>query len=114
MAAQAATFNFVKATGTETFAIDAYVPDAVATKICFNGSGLAASTSDVYWLAPEDCYLVDISGAAPTAVGAIITFTGSNQTNHTFRWANQLATLANRMKHKVFVPANTQFGALQY
>jgi hypothetical protein len=114
MAATAATFNFVLADGTETYAVDAYVPDAISTKICYNGSGLAASTSDVYWQAPKDCYLVDISGAAPTAVGAIITFTGANQTNHTFRWSNQLATLANRMKHKVFVPAGTQFGALQF
>lgn len=67
MAAQAATFNFVAADGTETYAIDAYVPDAVATKITFNGSGLAGTGSDVYWQAPKDCYLVDISGAAPTA-----------------------------------------------
>lgn len=114
MAAQAATFIFVSADGKETFSVDAYVPDAVATKLTFNGSGLAASTSDVYWQAPVDCYLVDISGAAPTAVGGIVTFTGANQTNKTFRWANQLATLSNRAKHKIPVPAGTQFGVLQY
>jgi hypothetical protein len=114
MAATAATFNFVSVNGERQYAVDAYVPDAVATKITFNGSGLAVVGSDNFWQAPEDVYLVDISGAAPTAVGGIITFTGANQTNHTFRWANQLATLSNRMKHKVRVPAGTQFGALQF
>jgi len=114
MAAQAATFVLVAADGSETYTPDVYVPDATGTKLTFNGSGLAASTSDTYWQAPKDCYLVDISGAAPTAVGAILTFTGAIQSNHTFRWANQLATLSNRMKHKVFIPAGTQLGALQF
>jgi len=113
MAASNATLICVGKSG-QTYSVDAYVPDAVATKIAFNGSGLAASTSDVYWQAPEDVFLVDISGAAPTAVGAVLTFTGAIQSNHTFRWANQLATLSNRMKHKVPVPIGTQFGALQF
>jgi hypothetical protein len=114
MAAQNGNFVFQSADGKQTYCVDAYIPDATGTKICFNGSGLSASTSDTYWQAPEDVYLVDISGVAPTAVGAILTFTGSIQSGHTFRWANQLATLATRQKHKVFVPAGTQFGALQF
>lgn len=114
MAAQNANFNFVSADGKTTYCVDAYIPDAVATKLTFNGSGLAGTASDTFWQAPEDVYLVDISGAAPTAVGAILTYTGQIYSNHTFRWANQLATLANRQKHKVFVPAGTQFGALQF
>ena len=114
MAAQAGTFVFVAADGSETYTIDTYIPDATGTKLTYNGSGLAASTSDTYWQAPVNCYLVDIVGAAPTAVGGIITFTGALQTNKTFRWANQLATLSNRMKHKIFIPAGTQVGALQF
>lgn len=114
MAAQAGTFNFVAADGSETYAVDTYIPDAVSTKLTFNASGLAGTGSDTYWQAPKDCYLVDISGAQPSAVGAVITFTGALQSNHTFRWANQLATLSNRMKHKIFVPAGTQVGALQF
>ena len=114
MAATAATLVFAAANGSQTYSVDAFVPDAVATRLTFNATGLAASTSDAYWQAPEDCYMVDITGAAPTAVGGVITFTGSIQNGKTFRWANQLATLANRMKHKVFVPAGTQFGILQH
>jgi len=114
MAAQAGTFVFVAADGSETYSVDVYIPDAVATRLTFNATGLAASTSPEYWQAPEDCYLVDIVGAAPTAVGGVITFTGSVQNGKTFRWANQLATLATRMKHKIFIPAGTQVGALQH
>lgn len=114
MAAQAGTFVFVAADGSETYTVDTYIPDATGTKLTFNGSGLAGTGSDTYWQAPKKCYLVDIVGAAPTAVGAVITFTGAIQTNKTFRWANQLATLSNRMKHKIEVPAGTQVGALQF
>jgi len=114
MAAQAGSMVFVGAETGTIHVVDIYIPDATATYLTFNGVGLAASTSNAYWAAPENCYLVDISGAAPTAVGAVITFDGSPVKNQTFRWANQLATLATRLKHKVFVPAGTQVGALQY
>lgn len=114
MAAQNGNMVFQSADGKQTYCIDVYIPDATGTKLTFNASGLAGSTSDTYWQAPEDVYLVDISGAAPTAVGAICTATGSIMSGHTFRWANQLATLATRQKHKVFIPAGTQFGALQF
>lgn len=114
MAAQAGTIYFESADDGEVFAVDIYIPDAVSTYLTFNGVGLAASTSTTYWAAPEDCYLVDISGAAPTAVGGVITFDGSPVKNHTFRWANQLATLATRAKHKLFIPRGTQVGALQF
>jgi hypothetical protein len=114
MAAQNGTFVFVRADNGEVYTVDTYIPDAVATNLTFATVGLAGSTSNGYWAAPADCYLVDISGAAPTAVGATILFDGSPVKNHTFRWANQLATLATRLKHKLFVPAGTQVGALQY
>ena len=114
MADTASTFVFVAANGSQTYSIDAFNPDAVATTIKFNATGKALTTSTGYWQAPEDVYLVDITGAAPTAVGGVMTFTGSIQNGKTFRWANQLASLANRMKHKVFVPAGTQFGVLQH
>jgi len=113
MAATAATFTFVGRSG-QTYTVDAYVPDAVATNLTFNPSGLAASTSPNYWKAPEACTLVDISGAAPTAVGGTITLSGALYTGKTFRWANQLATLANRQKHAIPIPAGEQVGVLQF
>jgi len=113
MAAQNGTFVFVGASG-QTYTVDVYIPDAVATNLTFNSSGLAASTSPNYWKAPEPCTLVDISGAAPTAVGATITLSGALYTGKTFRWANQLATLSTRMKHRIPIPAGEQVGALQF
>lgn len=114
MAATAATFVFIGNRSGQTYTVDAYVPDATGTNLTFNSSGLAASTSPVYWKAPEDCTLVDISGAAPTAVGATLTLSGALYTGKTFRWANQLATLSTRMKHKIPIPAGEQVGALQF
>lgn len=114
MAASAGTFVFVGKSG-QTYTIDVYVPDATGTKLTFNPSGLAASTSTDYWKAPEECMLVDVSiAAAPTAVGAAITLSGALYTGKTLRWANQLATLATRMKHKIAIPAGEQVGALQF
>lgn len=114
MAAQAGTFIFEAVDDGATFRVDTYIPDATATLLTFNNVGLAASTSTAYWTAPEDCWLVDISGAAPTAVGAVITYNGAPVPNQTFRWANQLATLATRSKTRFYVPKGTQVGALQF
>ena len=114
MAAQNGTFVFVAKDGTETYTVDCYIPDAVATKLTFASTGLSGTSSETYWKAPKDCYLVDISGAAPTAVGATITLSGIPYVNKTFRWANQLATLSTRMKHKIFIPGGEQVGALQF
>jgi len=113
MAAQNGTFVFVGKSG-QTYTVDVYIPDATGTQLTFNPSGIAASTSPTYWKAPEPCVLVDISGAAPTAVGATITLSGALYTGKTFRWANQLATLATRMRHNIPIPAGEQVGALQF
>lgn len=113
MAAQNGTMTFKGKSG-KTYTVDIYIPDAVATKITFNPSGLAASTSTDYWKAPEDCLLTDISGAAPTAVGATLTLSGALYSGNTFRWANQLATLNNRTAFKIPIPAGEQVGALQF
>jgi hypothetical protein len=114
MAATNATFIFLGKSG-QTYTVEAYVPDAVATRVTFNPSGLAVSTSTDYWKAPEECMLVDIiSVGAPTAVGATLTLSGALYTGKTFRWNNQLASLPNRMKQKVPIPAGEQVGALQF
>ena len=114
MAAQAGSFTYKAADDGEIMNVDCYIPDAVATNLTFNNVGLAASTSTAYWTAPEDCYLIDISGLAPTDVGATITFNGAPVPNKTFRWANRLNTLATRAELKIFIPAGTQVGALQF
>lgn len=99
----------------KTYTIDLYIPDAVSTKVTFNASGLAASTSADYWSAPEDLTIVDLSAAgAPTAVGAVFTMNGAIWNGNTLRWANQANTLANRMSMLIPIPAGTQIGMLQF
>ena len=114
MAATNATLFAVGKSG-KTYAIDLYVPDAIATKVTFNANGLAASTSETYWSAPEPVTIIDISAVgAPTAVGANFTFNGAVANGNTFRWANQANTLSNRAKMLIPVNQGTQVGMLQY
>ena len=114
MAASAGTLVLVGKSG-QTYQVDMYIPDATGTKVTFNSAGLAASTSDNFYRVLEDAMIVDVSiAAAPTAVGAVFTLTGGLYTGKTVRWANQLATLATRMKLKIPVAAGEQLGMLQF
>lgn len=97
------------------YSVDMYIPDAVATQVTFNGSGLAASTSNAFWVPPENCYVIDISAVgAPTAVGAIFQQDGADITNECIRWANQANSLATRPAFKVPVKAGVQLGMKQF
>lgn len=101
MAATAGTMVLLGKTG-KVYTVDLYIPDATATKLSFNSSGLAASTSPTTYRIPEDCMIVDISiGTAPTAVGAALSVDSAIYNGGAIRWANQLQTLANRLKLKV-------------
>ena len=114
MAAVLGTAVFIGKSG-KTYTVDIQVPDAVASMVTWNPSGLAAATSTDYWKAPEDCILVDVSVAgAPTAVGASLTQSGAVYTGNTLRWANQSNALATRMKLKVPFSIGDQVGMLQY
>lgn len=114
MAANAGTIVLLGSSG-RTYTLDAYVPDAVATFLGLNASGLAASTSPTSWRAPENCVLKDISiGAAPTAVGAILQRNNSNVNGGTIRWANQLAANPNRMKLNLPIQAGDFISYLQF
>jgi len=115
MAASAGNLEFTSVNTGEKYVVECYIPDAIATQFTFATIGLALSTSPVYWAAPEDVVLTGVNvAAAPTAVGGTITFDGSPVKNHTFRHALQLATLANRQGHKLYVPSGTQVGVLQF
>lgn len=98
MAAQNGTLVLVGQSG-RTYTVDLYLPDAVSTFLGINPSGLASASSPTTWRAPEPCLIKDISiGASPTAVGSIFQLNNANQNGGTVRWANQLASLPNRMK----------------
>lgn len=101
---------------SRTYVVDLYIPDAIATDILFSPSGLAGTASPGTWRVPEDVVINEIvlSAAAPTAVGAIITVNGAVVNGGTWKHANQLSTLATRMKFSVPVKSGDFIGARQY
>jgi len=114
MAASNGTLNILGASG-RTYSIDVYVPDAVATFLSWNATGLAASTSPNTLIIPEDGIIVDyIQVAAPTAVGFNIQLDSASQAGYTLRHANQLTTLATRQKLVLPVKKGQQLTALQF
>jgi hypothetical protein len=113
MAAQNGTMTLIGKSG-RTYTVDLYIPDAVATQLSFNPTGLAAATSPTNLRIPEDCIIYDVSGAAPTAVGFTISVNSGVVNGGTLRWANQLATLSNRQKLKIPLKAGDIITALQF
>jgi len=114
MAANAGTLMLVGKSG-RTYSVDVYVPDAVATFLGLNSSGLASSTSPTHYTTLEPCTIVDISvAAAPTAVGAIFQNGDANMNSATIRWSQQLAANPNRPKLRIPVPGGVQLSALQF
>lgn len=103
MAATAGTLILVGKSG-RTYSVDLYIPDATGTSLGLNPAGLAGTSSPTSYRVPEDCKIVDISiGTAPTAVGCTAYVNGAVLNGGTFRWANQLQTLANRVKINLYV-----------
>ena len=63
---------------------------------------MASTASATTYRVPEDVNIVDVSiGTAPTAVGAALTVNSGVVNGGAIRWANQLQTLANRLKQKI-------------
>lgn len=115
MAASNGTLVLVSTDGRRTYTVDMYIPDATGTLITFNPSGLAASTSPTTWRAPEDVRIVDfVTVAAPTAVGASLQINNATANGGTIRHANQLCTLATRMKLNVPIRAGDFIGYTQF
>jgi len=113
----AATFGtlVLKGVSGKTYSIDLAIPDAIATKVTFNASGLAGTTSNAYHTLPESAHIVDIIAVgAPTAVGAIFTIDGANLNGQCVRWNNQLASLPNRAQLRIPVHAGVQLGLTQF
>jgi len=114
MAAINLTFLYKGLSG-RVYSIDAYAPDAVATQVTFNGSGLAGASSNDYWKVPEAGFIIDNSAnGAPTAVGAIVQQDGAEFTNACIRWANQSNALATRPPLAIPIRAGVQLGLKQF
>jgi hypothetical protein len=114
MAASAGTM-VLRAKSGRTITIDVYVPDAVATELAFNATGLAASTSPTDYRVPEDCVIVDITTAtAPTAVGGTFKVNSGVVNGGTFRWADRINTLSKRADLAIPVRAGDFISVLQH
>ena len=113
MAATAGTLTLLGKSG-RTYAIDLYIPDSISTLLTFNPNGLATATSPSTYRVPEDCSIIDVSGAAPTAVGFNVQVDSGAVNGGSLRWANQLATLVNRQKLNIGVRAGSFISALQF
>lgn len=114
MAASNATLN-IRGKSGRTWSIDAYVPDAVATFIGFNATGLSGTASPTSFVVPEDGIIVDwVAVAAPTAVGFNIQLNSASMPGYTLRHANQLCTLAKRQELYLPVKQGDILSALQF
>lgn len=114
MADSAGTAVFIGKSG-RTYAIDLFIPDAVATLLTFNPAGLSVSTSPDTYRVPEDCILVDITTAtAPTAVGGALKVNSGVVNGGTFRWADRLNTLSTRARFNVPIRSGDFISILQH
>jgi len=108
--------SIIMTDGKRTYVVDLYIPDATGTDITFNPAGLAASTSPSSFRVPANVVISEIilSAAAPTAVGAVLKVNGAPISGGTWKHANQLSTLATRMKFAIPVNAGDFISATQY
>jgi len=114
MAATAATIYAVGANGQQ-YAVDVYIPDATATRLTFNPSGLALSTSSTTWKAPQDLVIYDLSlTTAPTAVGFQALIDEATVNGASLRYSNQLVANQKRNLVRIPVKAGHEFGGLQF
>jgi len=96
MAAEPGTMYLIGRSGRR-YAVDLYLPDAVAGVVAFNPTGAAAATSPTYYRPEEDVTVTDVSvTTGTTAVGAQFLSNGAAFAGNTVRYANHLNTLNNR------------------
>ena len=114
MVASAGTLYAVGKSGRH-YVIDTYIPDAVATRLTFNPSGLALSTSATNWRAPEELVITDFSlTTAPTAVGFVVLIDEAIKNGASIRYSNQLVANQKKMPLRITVPAGKEIGGLQF
>ena len=114
MAAQSGSITLQGASGA-VYSLDMYAPDATGTRLCFNPSGLAASTSPDSYRVPEDCVIVDVAiAASPTAVGATFQRNSAVISGGTIRWADRVNTLSTRSPLAIGFKKGDFLSALQH
>jgi len=115
MAAQNGTLVIRGMKTGKNYFVDVYHPDATGTRLTFNPSGSAASTSKDTYKFYEDCVIVDMTLAtAPTATGVSLQVDGATINGGSLRYANQLAALPNRIPINIAVRQGQELGGLQF
>ena len=110
---QKANFTFIGVSGS-TYNVDAYVSDVNNALVNLDGGAGASSTSPTYWIAPENCTLVDysmVTGTADTEKVRVLV-NGKSLTN-ILRYDTNLTTLAKRQAVSIGIKKGAQVSFIQ-
>ena len=91
-----------------------YSSDVIGSAVTFNLNGIAVAGSQSFYLIPEDCVIEDISittGQTVSTVG-IVQLNDAN-TGNVIAWANQVSTLATRVKPMIRLPRGAKLTIIQ-
>ena len=108
-----ANFTFIGQSGI-TYNVDAYVSDVNAALVNLDGGAGAGTGSPTYWIAPENCTLVDFSmvtGTADTEKVRIL-INGKPMPN-VVRYDTNLTTLAKRAPLNIGIKKGAQVSFIQ-
>lgn len=115
MAAQNGTLVIRGMKTGKNYFVDVYLPDATGTRLTFNPSGSAGTTSKDTYKFYEDSVIIDLTLAtAPTATGVSLQLDGATINGGSLRYANQLASLPNRIPVNIGVRMGQELGGVQF
>ena len=111
-----ATFGtLVLSNGSRTYNIDASIPDAVATNITWNMTGLSGTGTASTFRAPCNGVITDlILGTAPTAVGCTILVNSIPQQGGCVRYITQMINVLRRAPLAIPVKQGDIISAVQW
>jgi hypothetical protein len=97
------------------FEYDVYIPDATGPNLTWNGTGLAASTSQAQLVIPSNGYITEfISVTTPTAVGFVFALDSAVVQGGCVRHANVVNSLATRVTLGIPVSQGQILTAVQF
>lgn len=96
----------------QSYSVQFYIADVVATAVKFDSGSGATSTSLPFWKCPEQVVLSDLSViSGPTVMTTlVVTADGANVPGQRLPIANYLTTIVNRARLQVGFKAGTNFG----
>jgi hypothetical protein len=104
----------MKGVSGKTYNLNFYSSDVIGAATTFNLNGLAASTSQNFYIIPENCVITDISFASSNTVSTNWVLQINDQNiGVVVAIANQLNTLATRATPNVPLPGNRKYTMIQ-